>query len=243
MDVVAAGEHWRLSTARGPVHVWRPRGGGGEGVVVYVHGYGDTADSAWANHRLADQFRASGRNAVFIVPGAPSARGESVTWPDLEALLQEVERGTGLFLARAVTGVGHSAGFETLAKWLGNPALDEVVLLDALYGFAAAFRDWANQPGHRFVNVVTASGPPRANSEQIVNQLHDVLRLQGVPAALDSIAQTAKALYIVATQNHMGLVTSGAVIPVLLRSSSPAVGVAGAVLAGVAAVAIWHAIR
>ena len=75
---LAGGEHVRIATKRGPVHVWRPAGYDPltAGIVLYVHGYYTTSDKAWAEHRLAEQFAASGRNALFIVPRAPWRCGE-----------------------------------------------------------------------------------------------------------------------------------------------------------------------
>ena len=59
----------------GAIHVWVPPGydRATAGTVVYVHGYHTDSDGAWKDHDLARQFKASGQNAIFIVPDAPRA--------------------------------------------------------------------------------------------------------------------------------------------------------------------------
>ena len=71
------GKHVRFGTDdKGPVHVWRPLSykPATASIVLYLHGFYSSADSAFFEHRLATQFRDSGRNAVFIVPEVPSWR-------------------------------------------------------------------------------------------------------------------------------------------------------------------------
>lgn len=239
-DRIAGGTHWRLETSRGPVHVWAPSSSASD-PVVYVHGYFSTADSAWTKHRLAEQFAASKRDAVFIVPEAPSARGQKVRWTSLAQLLDEVERQTGLSLTRRASAVAHSAGFETVARWLTDPALVEVVLLDALYGVALGYRDWANIPGHRFINIVTRAGTPRTNSDAIAPSIRNLQRVASIDAITAAQREaTSLALYIVATEDHMGLVTGGRVLPVLLRRAGSSALIVGlAIIAGVVA---WRVI-
>src|SRR5262249_8267144 len=95
-ETVLGGEHWRLGTSRGTVHVWRPEGYDwrSAGVVVYIHGYYTSADSSWNDDRLANQFHESRRNALFIVPEAPSSGEDPVVWPSLDSLLITVQRET-----------------------------------------------------------------------------------------------------------------------------------------------------
>ena len=64
------GRHRRITTARGPVHVWQPSAtlSAQSGIVVYVHGLYIDADDAWREHDLGEQFERSGRDAIFIVP-------------------------------------------------------------------------------------------------------------------------------------------------------------------------------
>ena len=79
----AGGQHIRLATEHGPVHLWMPPGYRQEtaGIALYVHGYYTDVDRAWTEHRLAAQFRDSGRNALFIAPEAPAGAADEVRWP------------------------------------------------------------------------------------------------------------------------------------------------------------------
>src|SRR6184192_3504988 len=65
---VAAGQHVRLDTDHGAVHVWVPAGYHPDGgaTIVYVHGYYTDVDHAWQNYQLPEQFALSGLDAVFI---------------------------------------------------------------------------------------------------------------------------------------------------------------------------------
>src|SRR5215212_11443104 len=65
---IMIGDHARLETSRGPVHVWTPRGYAPETAItiVYVHGYQIDVDEAWWGHGLPEQFGFASINAMFI---------------------------------------------------------------------------------------------------------------------------------------------------------------------------------
>src|SRR5688572_9456703 len=110
---MALSMHMRLQTPNGPVHVLIPQTPP-EVTVVYVHGFWTDVDGAWVQHRLEAQLQASGVNAAFIVPEAPSGPGEKVRWPELGALLTTVEAVVGQALPERVVAVGHSGAYRTL---------------------------------------------------------------------------------------------------------------------------------
>jgi len=224
------GAEWQLDTAHGTVMVFQPEGySSSDGSVLYVHGYFDTVLTAWKKHRLPEQFYVSGVKALFIAPEAPKSSGDSVKWASLSSLLDTVAMMTGVRPGDPVVAIGHSAAFETLNKWLPEPRLVHITLLDALYGFAAAFRDWGNQAGHTMTLLVTKSGAPRTNSEKILPTLFSTVKWAGVPPVYDDFSQAAKdakTLYIVANESHMQLVEGRPgkpigswVIPILLRKT------------------------
>src|SRR5262245_14591284 len=95
-------------------------------VVIYVHGYGTSVREAFAAHHLAAQFAASERNAIFIVPEAPSGPNEVVYFPQLERLLERAESELGRALSReGITIAGHSGAYRTLRAWLDHPGVRE----------------------------------------------------------------------------------------------------------------------
>lgn len=232
---VLGGAEWRLETEHGPVYVFQPEGYLG-GTVVYVHGFFDSVDTAWSKDRLAEQFFASGVKALFIAIETKKSATDTVKWVSLKALIDTVAKMTGVTPGDPVIAVGHSGAFENIAKWLVDPRLVHITLLDALYGYSGAFRDWANRAGHTMVLLVTKTGAPKTNSEAILPKLFSAVRWAGVPASFDEFspaAKGAKTLYIVANETHMQLVEGRPgkpvyewVIPVLLRKA-PAAGSLG----------------
>jgi hypothetical protein len=217
----AADQHRRLVTAQGPVHVWTPDGFDPRrgGVAVYVHGYGTTADRTWEEEGLLEQFRASHRNALFVVPEAPAGRQEAVSWPSLGALLEAVWA-EGVPRPRGpLVAIGHSAAYRTLVPWLRSPSLREVVLLDAVYGYGESvrpFRSWIlGRPQRRLLLVVSETVQ---RAEQLVRGLR-VVRRSAVPedeAALSRGDRQARVVYYRSQYGHMEIVREGRVIPLLL---------------------------
>lgn len=192
--------HSRLVTTHGPVHVSIPPRGGAV-TVVYVHGFWTNVDDAWVQHRLPEQLEASGVDAAFIAVEAPSGPGQAISWSSLPALLAEVERQTGVTLPQTVIAVGHSGAYRTLSGWVSCPRLKSVVLLDAFYGGAA--------PWERFL----AGGGTRT--------LHVVARATAAKSA-PFCARHAEVKCEDSKLSHMEIVTSGEVLPRVLREAAAA---------------------
>ena len=223
-DTVLGGQHWRISGEHGTVHVWRPAGyhKRGAGIVVYVHGYGSSADKAWTSHRLAEQFRESRQNALFIVPDAPAGRDEGLKYEALGDLLKTVFSQTRIARPPGpIVVVGHSGAFRTIVPWLDYRAIDHVLLLDALYARQANFADWLETAKGHEHNKLTIVGKTTAeNVEAFLGQFPDVVRMNKVPQSfkeLDRRQKRARILYVKSQFEHMQIVTSGKVIPLLLR--------------------------
>lgn len=217
------GRHVRFGTAdQGPVHVWRPSfyRPQSASIVVYLHGFYSSADSAFFEHRLATQFRDSGRNAVFIVPEVPSWRTDPLFWGDLEALLTTVfER---LKLKRpegSVLVVAHSGAYRNVLEWLGHPRLKQLVLLDALYGGDRELQRWLQTPGLPGKQLVMVGFETAQRSEWFVRAQPRVVRLDDVPYLYDRLPSlSAPVLYLSSDRfDHMALVTDGRVLPFLLH--------------------------
>jgi hypothetical protein len=220
----ADGEHIRITTPRGPVHIWRPPGYRAEtaGIALYVHGYYTGIDRAWREHRLAEQFRASGRNALFIAPEAPAGMRDPVYWPVLGELLIEVRRQTGLRRPWGpVVALAHSGGYRTAMAWLEHRQLEQIVLIDALYGEEAAFRAWLDEPGPPARQLVLVGGDTVRWTEPFVRELAaDRVRIfDRLPenGFIADHARRAQVIYFRSQYSHMGLVEGGQAIPILLR--------------------------
>jgi hypothetical protein len=241
-DQVSGGTHWRLATAKGPVHVWQPSGydSATAGVVVYVHGYYTNVDNAWVQHALAEQFAASKANALFIVPEAPSASTDEVLWPRLGELLAAVEQGLGELAFPDPDGhtvvVGHSGAWRTLGSWADEaiqgpkqepkqePKVDVFLLLDALYGLDDKFVAWLGR--HPDVDKPRMTLVSRDTSSRVLPFLAQVpaaKRRSRLPASFSDLSpaeKTVPVLEIRSDLGHMEIVTSGKVLPVLLRRSA-----------------------
>lgn len=224
--VAAGGASWRIGTARGTVWAWRPAGyrARDAGTCVYLHGYFTGVDQAVLDHRLAEQFAASGRNALFIAAEAPSWNGEDGVWPDLDELLAETFRRIGLGQPPGpVVVVGHSGAFRPILAWLGHPRLEEVVLLDGLYRGEAQFKGWLQANGTpRPRRLVLVSDETFSAAEALAAGVPGALSLGEVPPAdgtLDGPGRQARLVHLKSQHTHMAMVEGGEVVPVLLRGS------------------------
>jgi hypothetical protein len=221
----AGGAWWRVGTSRGAVLAWRPAGYHPReaGVVVYLHGYFTTVDQAVADHRLFEQFRQSGRSALFVAPEAPAWNGEDPVWPELAALLGEVIRRTGLTPPRGpVVVAAHSGGYRTTLLWLGDQRLEEILLLDGLYRGEEQLRGWLEAPTQVSRRLVLVSDETRDRAEALAAATPGAITLPRVPplrAGLEGAARTARLLAIRSQHPHMAMVERGEVLPVLLRAT------------------------
>jgi hypothetical protein len=223
---LAGGNHWRFTVERaGVVHVWTPRGYDPHtaGAVLYVHGYFTDADESWRLHNLAEQFRASRRNALFVVPEAPVGGGDRVRWDDPRKLLAAVRSHCGELAMPAgpLVAMGHSGGFRTLAAWLEAPRLEEVILIDGLYWNEQDFAAWLQgESGGRRRHLVMVGFETSERAEQfLLAGFGDALVRDAIPErGIDfrRREREARVVYLRSQYGHMELVTEGRVIPVLL---------------------------
>ncbi len=230
----AGGFHWRMETARGPVHLWIPERYDAQmaGVVVYLHGYYTTIDEAWKEHRLPEQFTASGKNALFLAPEAPKGGNEEPFWDSLSALADTAMRffaSTGQIIPQVpnVTVMGHSGAYRTIVGWLGDP-IRHIVLLDALYGYERDFAQWIDQaeltPDGEYDRQLTIVAWDTLRwSEPFVDLFADVVMVPRVPdraTAFDENDRRARIFYMWSQYGHMEIVTEGRTIPILLTRTS-----------------------
>lgn len=218
---VAAGKHVRVDGPRGPIHVWIPPGYRAEtaATVLYVHGYWDSADTAWTSHQLPEQFALSALNAMFVVPEAPIQQRTPINYPELGEVLRIAEDATGVMRGAALTAVvGHSGAFRTIQAWLDEPLVDQIVLVDAMYGEENIFVAWlAGSPRRRLVNV---GWDTLLGTESTSSKIPETVTIDRFPPTYDAWpleARRARSLYIRSQYQHMPLVTDGIALPFLLR--------------------------
>jgi hypothetical protein len=198
-EVVARGHYQRYETPAGPLHVCTPSDyeAPSARLVVYVHGYFTRVDDAWTQHRLAEQFAASGLNAMFVACEAPPGPRDPVSWPSLQRLLETLNRGADLPLPKGdVVAIGHSAAYRTVDGWLAHPRLQTVVRFDAAYGDVDLYRGWM-----------------RASSSHQLVDLAEVTR----PWAEAVHRQVPRSVFIPSSFGHMEMISDGAAMPAILR--------------------------
>lgn len=226
-DLVLEGEHWRIASPNGVIHVWRPRNYDEKtaGIVIYLHGDGDSSDTAFTNHALAKQFLTSGRNALFIVPEAPRDGDEETFWDSLGALLNAVHAATGVARPRGeVVVMGHSRAYRSIVMWLDDRRIGHVVLLDAMFSNEAEYTDWIDRsPGHEKKRLTLVSYTTRGKSEALIAKLEGAMKVTRIPPtfqALSKAQRQARVLYLRSQYGHMEIVTDGVVIPLVLQRTA-----------------------
>jgi hypothetical protein len=223
-DALEGGDHWHVVAAKGSVHVWRPPGyrRKSAGIVLYVHGYHITGDQSWTIHHLAEQFKASRQNALFLVVDGPTSREDKVRFPDLSRLLQTVGQATRLTLPRGhVVAIGHSGGFRTLVEWLSYKWLDHLILLDALYANEKVFEAWLTTAEkaswHRMFLV---GNDTRAKCEAFLKEVKIGRKRKQIPLEPSGFTRRERGerlLYLDSQYEHTQIVSGRKVIPLLLR--------------------------
>ncbi|HTR50787.1 MAG TPA: hypothetical protein VMJ10_08785 [Kofleriaceae bacterium] len=222
-DEVAGGKHWRIKTAQGAVHVWVPEGYDREtaGTVVYVHGYYTDADGAWRDYDLARQFRKSHQNAMFIVPDAPAGNDDSVNWPALKDLRHAVARANIHLPDGPLIVMGHSGAFRTVMQWVDHRMVEQIILLDAMYAGESAFDEYIGTGKRADEHKLIVVGASTAQeSAGFAKKYKFAIAREKMPDGVSGFTRherNAKLLYIRSQYEHMAIVTSGKVIPVLLH--------------------------
>ena len=222
-DRVEGGRHWRIKTAAGAVHVWTPDGydRATAGTVVYVHGYWTDVDNAWKEYQLARQFKMSRQNAMFIVPEAPGSNEDNVKWAALTDLRKAVARANLKMPDGPIVVMGHSGAFRTVMQWVDHKLVDQIILLDAMYGGEKAFDEFIKSGKRADEHKMIVVGAAVARSSVGFSQQYKfAVAREKFPETLGGFTKAerrAKLLYVRSQYDHMAIVTSRKVIPLLLR--------------------------
>ncbi len=225
-DHIENGEHWRLDSENGTVHVWRPAGyeAHAAGTVVYLHGHRSSADESWKDFALATQFHNSGLNALFVVPDSTTDSEEGLHWESLGALLRFVARQTGVERPPGpLVVVGHSGAFRNIVVWLDDREIDDLILLDALYSFEEEFRAWIlSSKGADKKRLTLVSRDTRRNALRFMKGITWSVGVTRIPEAYSKLSKKqreARILNMRSQYEHMEIVSSGRVIPFVLQRS------------------------
>ena len=222
----AGGEHLRVETEHGPLHLWWPENldPSTAGMVIYIHGYHTTVDITWTADNIVTQLADSRRNALFMGIGAPESNADEVSWKSLEELLRTVAAHVPYPLPHGpLVIIGHSGAYRTILQWLSDPRVQYIMLLDALYAGQVEFRAWLRpRPRAQPHRMVLVSVDTWRQSNRLARRVTGTVRRRGIPIKASAFTPRethARLLYIRAQYPHADLISNGRVIPVLLQIS------------------------
>jgi len=152
--------------------------------VVHFHGWRNTVAGTLAQYELVQQFAASGKNAVLIVPEGPRLAADSFggkledTNGFRRFMAEAVEKlrasnalgGTNFSVGRVILS-GHSGGYHVMAAILDHGGLADQIretwLFDALYGGADIFAAWQKDHHGRLLDIYTDHGGTKDEVEKL----------------------------------------------------------------------------
>lgn len=196
-------------------------------IVYWFHGWGNNIDSACRQFQLLEQFEASGRNAVFVFPegpkDAPDSYGGKLEQPVFFQLLTKevVEKLFENSIIKlknnfqindyAITLAGHSGAYRVISRIINYSPVTEVILFDAMYGGNDAYLQWLSRPEHRFINIYTKDGGTYDNSQYIMHQLSDSLKVPFISIEEEALGETVlrnnQKLFIFSKSGHSEVIT------------------------------------
>ena len=187
-----AADHYRDNT----VAIFVPRGfrpAPALDLVIHFHGWFNSVSNVLAEFQLPEQFAASRRNAILVVPqgprNAPDSFGGKLEDPggfarflaELQGVLKNLPGCAQAPLGRVILS-GHSGGYRVIARCLAQGGatntVREVWLFDALYAEADKYETWWQARHGRLLNIHTKDGGTRAETERFMARM----TAQGAPA-------------------------------------------------------------
>jgi hypothetical protein len=196
-------------------------------LFVWFHGWYNNIDSA-GGFGLTEQFIDAGRNAIFIFPegpkNAPDSYGGKLERPEMFALfindlLNKLAFNKILPKDKqysiqdcSITLAGHSGAYRVISKIIQYNKIDELLLFDAMYGGNDAYLKWiAESKKHRFIQIYTKDGGTFENTNLIMNQLKDSLKVDILSVTENDLKmdhlQSNKPLFIFSENGHNEVIT------------------------------------
>jgi hypothetical protein len=153
--------------------------------VVHFHGWRNTVAGTLDEYKLIEQFAASGKNAILIVPEGPRNAADSFGgkledtngFKNFMAEAAEKLNASGA-LARTnweignVILSGHSGGYHVMAAILDHGGLPEKIreawLFDALYGNTENFVAWQKNQNGKLLDIYTDHGGTKEETDNLM---------------------------------------------------------------------------
>jgi hypothetical protein len=160
--------------------------GGKIDFVVHFHGWGNTLTNVLPHYQLIEQFAASQRNAILVVPQGPVNASDSFGGK------MEDTNGFQHLIAEAMTTLkqhdiiknsqigqiivsSHSGGYgavSSIVAWGGlTDHIREVWLFDSLYANTERFAVWFDHHKGRFIDMYTDHGGTKGETQNLMAAL------------------------------------------------------------------------
>jgi hypothetical protein len=223
------------------VAVFIPKGfreGATVDLVVYFHGWLTRLSELFPKFSLIEEFAASGKNALLVVPqgprDAPDSFGGKLEDPDgfrkfVEDLLETLQEEKKLRTTRPgqIILAGHDGGYQVMAAILERGGLTaqirEVYLFDALFGQADKFAAWLETHRGKLRLIYTPYAGTRTQTEEFFASLQS----KGQPAVMvaeseysASMLATNRILFIASQLGHDEVVAQNHAFRDFLKASS-----------------------
>lgn len=205
------------------VAIFVPKGfrtGDATDLVFYFHGWRNNIDDTFAKFRVAEQFAASGVNAVLVLAegpkNAPDSFGgkleETGVFSSLVSDVLSTLKARGVIEGTrpgSIVLAGHSGAYRVMAFILMRGGLTgnirEVYLFDALYGQSEKFAHWIDRFPGKLLDIYTAEGGTR---EQTMDFMED-LRAWNIPflavpesAVTQDLLRKNRLVFVESALNH-----------------------------------------
>lgn len=207
-------------------------------MVFWFHGWFNTIDSSMQVFKLVEQFLASNRNAILVIPetakNAPDSYGGKLENPgmfrllvsDILVKLQQNQKVKKRLSPGNILLAGHSGAYRLIAQILdrGGSPIREVILFDGLYGQLDKYRSWLlEDPHHFFTHWFTEKG---GGTDILSDTLMHQLKGSKIPFAMleegsssTYIPEGSRVLFIHSKRDHNDIIANPDNFRVLLERS------------------------
>ena len=108
-----------------------------------------------------------------------------------------------------------------MVPWLGNASIKSLLLIDALYRYENEFARWLARGSKNAPRQMILIGmETQSVAEAFTRRFADTARRSGIPDSIEQFLpreRKVRLLYMKSQYDHMDLVTTGRVIPLLLQ--------------------------
>lgn len=206
--------------------------------VVHFHGWGNNITRAFDHYHLAEQFSASGKNAILIVPQGPYDASDTFDGKledtngfarFMTETVNVLQNKAGLHHAKIGNIIlsGHSGGYGVISSIVVcggmNDHVREVWLFDALYGRTEKFASWfSTDKASRFIDIYTEHGGTKEETETLMADLKKEnvpFYFANEPEATPAQLEKNKMIFLYTTNVHDVVMQNNNTFETFLRTS------------------------